>query len=96
MPYCRHCEQSEAISRQGEGGANARFQPIRPPADEVVTVGFGSNPDSQTLAATGESSPPGLVVVVVHAGTDERVQSALSLFGHVPPPLLTIFASSAL
>jgi len=32
----------------------------------------------------------------VHAGTDERVQSALSLSGHVPFPLLTIFATSAL
>ena len=28
--------------RRGEPDANGRFQPIRPPAGEVVKVGFGS------------------------------------------------------
>ena len=31
-----------AIAQRGEPDANGRFQPIRPPAGEVVKAGFGS------------------------------------------------------
>ena len=32
------------MPQRGEPDANGRFQPIRPPAGEVVKVGFGSTP----------------------------------------------------
>jgi hypothetical protein len=35
------------LPQRGERDANGRFQPIRPPAGEVVKVGFGSIKDVQ-------------------------------------------------